>query len=205
MNGKRLVLGHGKPDLVHTHLGWVVAGSMVLSSTNLNRTSSLFSASAAEPSYPVEMEWMKRCWELEEVAETRRVSPSELACERHFKETVSFVGGLYTVRLPFKASVSQLGESRSAALSRLYGIERKMAKDETFRAMYVNFMDEYLMLDHMEECDPTPEAEPHYYIPHFGVWKLDSTTTKLRVVFDASCPTTSGVALNDLLMVGPTV
>ncbi|XP_055613760.1 uncharacterized protein LOC129760181 [Uranotaenia lowii] len=37
------------------------------------------------------------------------------------------------------------------------------------------------------------------------VLKPESTTTKLRVVFDASCRTSTGVSLNDALMVGPTV
>lgn len=37
------------------------------------------------------------------------------------------------------------------------------------------------------------------------VRKDSSTTTKIRVVFDASMKTASGVSLNDTLMVGPTV
>ncbi|GFS38359.1 uncharacterized protein TNIN_392731 [Trichonephila inaurata madagascariensis] len=40
-----------------------------------------------------------------------------------------------------------------------------------------------------------------YYLPHHAVLR-DSSTTKLRVVFDASQPTT-GHSLNDLLMVDP--
>ncbi|XP_043862777.1 uncharacterized protein LOC122756629 [Drosophila santomea] len=46
---------------------------------------------------------------------------------------------------------------------------------------------------------------PHYYIPHHCVLKPNSTSTKLRVVFDASCKTTSQKSLNDILMVGPTI
>lgn len=38
-----------------------------------------------------------------------------------------------------------------------------------------------------------------------AVRKEASTTTKLRVVFDASMKMFSGVSLNDVLMVGPTV
>ncbi|XP_050746046.1 uncharacterized protein LOC127011845 [Drosophila biarmipes] len=47
--------------------------------------------------------------------------------------------------------------------------------------------------------------ESHYYITHHCVLKPSSTSTKLRVVFDASCTTTSQLSLNDLLLVGPTV
>ncbi|XP_055613769.1 uncharacterized protein LOC129760191 [Uranotaenia lowii] len=43
------------------------------------------------------------------------------------------------------------------------------------------------------------------YLPHHPVVKEASTTTKLRVVFDASCKTSSGISLNDSLLVGPVV
>ena len=39
-----------------------------------------------------------------------------------------------------------------------------------------------------------------YFIPHYAVLKPDSTTTKLGVVFDASCSTDTGVSSNDVLM-----
>jgi len=44
-----------------------------------------------------------------------------------------------------------------------------------------------------------------YYIPHHAVLKNNSLTTKLRVVFDASCKTSTGVSLNECLLVGPTL
>ncbi|XP_055605009.1 uncharacterized protein LOC129753236 [Uranotaenia lowii] len=43
------------------------------------------------------------------------------------------------------------------------------------------------------------------YLPHHPVVKEASTTTKVRVVFDASCKTSSGISLNDSLLVGPVV
>ena len=42
-----------------------------------------------------------------------------------------------------------------------------------------------------------------YYFPYHCVQKPDSTTAKLRGVFDASAKTTSGYSLNDCLLVGP--
>lgn len=44
----------------------------------------------------------------------------------------------------------------------------------------------------------------NFYLPHHGVFK-ESLTTKLRVVFNASAPSTTGWALNSLQMVGPTI
>ena len=47
--------------------------------------------------------------------------------------------------------------------------------------------------------------EKSYYLSHHCVFKDSSTTTKLRVVFDGSAKTTSGISLNDRLMVGPKI
>lgn len=42
-----------------------------------------------------------------------------------------------------------------------------------------------------------------YYMPHFGVIREQSETTKLRVVFDASAKSSSGISLNSILFSGP--
>lgn len=41
-----------------------------------------------------------------------------------------------------------------------------------------------------------------FYFPHNGLYKLDSTTIKLRVVFDASSKCTNGLSLNRTLLNG---
>ena len=42
-----------------------------------------------------------------------------------------------------------------------------------------------------------------YYLPHNGVVKESSQTTKLRIMFEGSAPNTTGVFLNDTLHAGP--
>jgi len=44
-----------------------------------------------------------------------------------------------------------------------------------------------------------------YYLPHHAVTKEDSITTKLRVVFDGSAQTSSGLSLNYVMLRGPIV
>jgi len=64
-------------------------------------------------------------------------------------------------------------------------------------------MNEYLELGHMEEAQDTDC--PKYYLPHHSVFKSNSLTTKMRVVFDGSATSKSGHSLNDILLCGPTV
>lgn len=67
-------------------------------------------------------------------------------------------------------------------------------------------MRQYLQLGHMMEIQENSaswHAHPQYYLPHHSVIKESSTTTKLRVVFNASSKTNTGISLNDALMIGP--
>ncbi|GFT32976.1 integrase catalytic domain-containing protein [Trichonephila clavipes] len=53
-----------------------------------------------------------------------------------------------------------------------------------------------------EHFDETTANCICYYVPHHGVFRPDKTTTILRVVFNGSASTTSGLSLNDLLLKG---
>ena len=43
------------------------------------------------------------------------------------------------------------------------------------------------------------------YLPHYGVIKGTGPGAKLRVVFDASCKTSTGISLNEALRTGPVI
>ncbi|XP_076301718.1 uncharacterized protein LOC143219726 [Lasioglossum baleicum] len=66
-----------------------------------------------------------------------------------------------------------------------------------------SLLDEYLELNHMELATGIRENSIKYYLPHHGVFRESSTTTKLRVVFNGSSKTTTGISLNDILHSGP--
>ena len=75
-------------------------------------------------------------------------------------------------------------------------------------AEFATVMGEYFTLGHAEEvpCIDLQKSPQHvFYMPMHAVRKESSSTTKTRVVFDASAKSTSGVSLNDMLMVGPNI
>nr|CAI5828862.1 unnamed protein product [Callosobruchus analis] len=59
-------------------------------------------------------------------------------------------------------------------------------------------------MGHMSKVEQQSSAKT-YYMGHHGVYRDDSLTTALRVVFDASMPSSTGYSLNNLQMVGPTI
>ncbi|CAI6368824.1 unnamed protein product [Macrosiphum euphorbiae] len=129
----------------------------------------------------------------------------EAQAEKHFSSTVKRdESGRFVVKLPVNDKITFLGDSRPMAERRFYNLERRLSKDEKLAEQYNMFISEYLALNHMELANPTCTG-PKYYLPHHPVFKANSTTTKLRVVFDGSANTKSGIALNDVLLKGPKV
>ncbi|GBN35304.1 hypothetical protein AVEN_173055-1 [Araneus ventricosus] len=78
----------------------------------------------------------------------------------------------------------------------------KLSKNPTLQKLYNDFLEEHENLDHMKKINNATSSTVNYYMPHHGVFKPDSTSTKLSVVFNASSPTTTGKSLNDALFSG---
>ena len=71
---------------------------------------------------------------------------------------------------------------------------------------FVEAIRDYALRGHSEIVPAAELGRPSdqvYYLPMHGVVKEASTTTKLRVVFDASARSSSGISLNDQLLPGP--
>lgn len=158
---------------------------------------------------------LARFWEIAETSSARRFTAEEEKCETFYEEIVTRdPNGRLHVRLPMKNFDIEFGESNPFPVQRQLQIERKFRLNPEIAKQYRFFMEQYCELGHMREVDgesvnPTREqvnlgsSHGEYYIPHHAVIKEASTTTKLRVVFDASRRTTNGVSLNEQMMIGP--
>ncbi|XP_076231233.1 uncharacterized protein LOC143177255 [Calliopsis andreniformis] len=187
------------PDLFlqKTRLGWIIGGSAPVSKPT--RDIACHTVTTIQDD-------LARFWELEDGPQIQRLSEAERRCEEHFQRNVRRnADGRYVVALPFNDKLSQLGESKSRALKRFTSLERNLQNDQNQFREYQSVLNEYLDLGHMSKLQDIDEIGDGYYLPHHGVTKVTSDTTKLRVVFDGSAATTTGISLNDTLHIGPKI
>ena len=127
--------------------------------------------------------------------------------QEHYVATTTYSSdsSRYTVTLPKKTEVPALGDSRAQALSRYLHNEQSIIRRKIWTP-FQEVVQSYLDLGHAELIPPSELHPPiFYYLPMHSVTKQSSTSTKLRVVFDRSAASTSGVSLNQSLMIGPTL
>ena len=202
----RLNPGDQLPNLQRTSLGWILAGSVPpnsLPSNSFNPTKHAHCAITERVTNEQLNLQLEKFWEIEDSSFSKTDSQVH-PVEQHFSNhTLRDEIGRYIVTLPKKFNHDSLGSSKSLALKRFYSLEKRLLKNPELKRDYAQFMTEYESLGHMRPA--TPSLSKVYHIPHYPVFKASSTSTKLRVVFDASALSTSGLSLNDTLEVGPTV
>jgi hypothetical protein len=196
-------LGPGLPSLIGTHFGFLVMGNVpCISQSDCGIRSQLSTTLLAVNDIDLHNS-LQRFWHQEEPPTVSKQSEEDKLCDKHFLSThTRDQTGRYCVRLPFKADHPPLGQSISNAENRLHSIERKFKSQPEFKSLYSDFMTEYLSLGHMELAQNIDLTAPHYFLPHHGVLKESSSTTRLRTVFDASAKTSNGISLNHILLTG---
>ena len=195
----------GSPTAFETKFGWVLAG--VTSNHSMTESTSSFVTSFHSVSETENC--LQRFWEIEEPPnKAPKLTSQELAVIQHFKDQHSRnTDGRFVVPLPKKENFQPIGESRNQAVHRFLALERSLKRKGKFEAVN-SIMQEYINMDHAELVKPIDLKKEHskiFYFPIYVVWKETSSSTKVRPVFDASAKSTSGVSLNDLLLVGPTI
>lgn len=192
----RIKLAENLPVLQNTIFGWIDSGKV--GDPSINNNVSVCHINVNQ----VLSDQLKQFWELETFENKVHFSEEEKECEQQFLKGVErHELGRYSVKLPLKGNVSSLGDSKQMALKRFNYLEKKLCNNPDLKQDYVNFMREYLILGHMELVGDIQQClNQEYYLPHHAVIKPSSTSTKCRVVFDASASTSSGVSLNDILL-----
>ncbi|XP_077262598.1 uncharacterized protein LOC143897666 [Temnothorax americanus] len=192
--------GPREPVAQNTTLGWILSG--VIADSVSGHVAYTHQCRIEEDLVSV----VRRFWEQEEVPSSAvALTKGEAECEEHFVRTHSRrPDGRYVVRLPLISPLPDLSETRRVAERVLRSMESRFARDADLQNAYVDFMKQYAELGHMVPVRGDDLISARVcYLPHHGVLRETSSTTKLRVVFNGSATVPSGDSLNQRLMVGP--
>lgn len=178
-------------------LGWLVFGEQKV-------PQEIRSCYLAQLEQDTELESaLRRLWENDEIKGEVERTPEERRYEEFFsKNHKRNKDGRYIVKMPLKLPASQLGDSDEIAKRRFLQLEKRLERDPELKRQYVEYMRNLIANGYIKEADrDIPHGGSYCAIPHHPV----AVDKKFRVVFDASCRTTSGLSLNDIQMSGPKV
>ena len=196
-----------EPMAQATEFGWVLSGpatrsepAVVVHSANHN---------CIQPEVPPLTDLVQEFWNTEELPgdDEPCLTEQEKQVEAHYEAhtTYSAADCRYEVTLPRRTELFPLGDSKGQATSRFLTTEVSNAKKKTSEPFQAG-VQQYVDKEYAEKVPPSePPPTDSFHLPMHAVYKESSSSTKLRIVFDGSAITTSGVSLNQALKVGPTL
>ena len=212
-NAKREGEDKQGPVAIKTGLGWILSCPVEikhdkrLSSVNLVPTHVLLRADCEGTCEHIANksleEQIQSLWDLDSIGIKDKQSVHE-----SFLESIMFENGRYSVKLPFKSNNKYLPDNYQLSLARLHNLFKSLSKKPEQLIQYDKVIRDQLEKGIVERVPPESHPQPGsvYYIPHRAVIRHELTTTRLRVVFDASSKIRSDtVSLNDCLYVGPSL
>ena len=142
---------------------------------------------------------LRSFWELESLG----ICGPEKTVHDEFVDTIAYKDGQYQVSLPWKEFHKPLPDHYQLSRKRLWGLMQRLRQNPTVLQEYNHIIQDQLKNGIVE---PVPEKYPHsnrlHYLPHHAVVRSDKSTTKVRVVYDASAKS-EGPSLNECLYTGP--
>ena len=194
--------GPNEPVAIKTTLGWVLSGPLkgkILNSTENVKVNfvPLSSFPAKSGKQKIE-ENVNRLWDLD----TNGIRP-ENEVHAHVIDNIFFTGKRYSVGLPWKAGHKALPTNYKNSFMRLKSLGKKLRKDPQTLDKYNDILIEQVESGVIEQVTELEPAEKTFYLPHMAVIRAEAETTKVKIVYDASCKDRkTGTSLNDCLHVG---
>ena len=184
------------------HVEQNVSNCFVTSQVNcLVSLVNLFSSeSSATKNYIIE-----NFWRLETIGinDSPNVTDDDVALEQ-FNNSICFQKGRYYVRWPWKYDYLDLPENLDFAIGRMRSLAKRLLKDRELLVKYDDIIYSQVKLGIIEKVTVDKKVERKHYLPHHPVVTPSKSTTKLRIVYDASTKAKKGdKSLNECLYRGP--
>lgn len=85
--------------------------------------------------------------------------------------------------------------------NRLQSLATKFKQNPELFVSYYSIIQDQLERGIIEHASEEPVAGQYHYLPHRAVVRDDKTTSKIRIVFDASSSSNNSKSLNDCLRI----
>ena len=203
------------PVAVDSKLGWLLSGPIDSGETNnVSHACVVISGVPVNPTFDstndVLVKSLHEFWNVESLG---ILSPTkEDATISSFPPRVSFHNNRYSVSLPWKSDHPEIPNHLSLCESRLKSLFHKLQSSPEMLLEYDKIIRDQLQAGIIETVEPELTKRgaeacsklPVHYLPHHGVVRQDSQTTKLRIVYDGSARGLGDLySLNDCLQTGP--
>ena len=145
-------------------------------------------------------------WRLDRIGiEDPACQPSDGDIIAEFNDSIHFKDGRYEVKLPWKARADNLPTNRNLAYGRMRSLSHRLAVNPTLLSRYNDVIQQQLSKGIIESAtDSSTKEIKQHYLPHHPVLSPGKSTTKVRIVYDASAKTQANApSLNDCLHQGP--
>lgn len=194
---------HGEPNepiARLTPLGWTCVGPYAKSGQN-NCFHSFFVDGASELTELNST--LKRFWEIEEGAASEiTFSKNDKDILEKAESSIDIVEKRYQIDIPWTDAKDQLKDNSESATKRLANTEKRLLRDPDLYHKYGEIIQQYEEKEYISKV--TESHDEAWYIPHFPVLRPEKSTTKVRIVFDASAKY-QGISLNDAIHQGPSL
>ena len=191
---------------METKLGWVLSGPVTDSTStetcSVTLTSAHIPKCAAQPLKPDPMDMAQelRCfWELESLG----VFSNDKSVYEGFTQSMKLRDKQYKVELPWKESHPVLPDSYCLSERRLKLLLTHLRREPDILQEYDNVIRKQMKKGIVEVVDDNETGIGRVrYLLHHAVIRRDKSTTKVRIVYDASAKD-DGPSLNVYLYTGP--
>lgn len=144
-------------------------------------------------------------WRLDSIGiRDKELNKDDETAMKAFKQNIKFEDGRYNVTWPWKEENPELPENRALAHGRLKSCLKRLSDKPEFLHKYDEIIQDQFKKGVIEKVENSGQSGLKHYIPHHAVITPQKTTTKVRIVYDASAKTSpENKSLNECLYRGP--
>uniref|UniRef100_A0A914YQH3 Reverse transcriptase domain-containing protein n=1 Tax=Panagrolaimus superbus TaxID=310955 RepID=A0A914YQH3_9BILA len=182
-----------------------IVGKMLCKNIPKNESSTVASLAIESPQKTDDENDLQKFWNLENMGiKDSETNEEETAILEKFKENVKFKDNRYYVSWPEKEIHDKLPTNAALALGRLNSNFKRLSNDPKLLNDCGKIVEDQVKRGTVEVAPDIPEGDIVHYLSSHAVVTPQKTTTKVRMVFDASARISKNApCLNDILIRGP--